>query len=385
MHRKVAVIGVGYTTYGNVLSETREKSQIAFAAVKSALDMSKLSIEDIEATFFCSVDGFEGTNRIDRTIDAYGQRYNRPVIMVNTGGTGGASGFKDAYHYIAAGIYDIVLVYGSSTAGEVADGQQVLNTATPPLFEKPFGLGAIGVAAFNCTRYMHEYGVTEYDFALVAARSFKYGAQNPYAHVRKGYSVEAVLNSPMIGWPLRRYEICPISSGASAIILASADKAKELSDTPVWIRAAGSLTDTFQSGYRDYQRFWELRSLCQKLYPAAGIKDPLKEIDVAEVFNPFSPFELMACEGLGFCDEGKGMNLIREGITDIGGELPVNMSGGTLCTNSGISSSLNRIGDVALQLMGKFEGVQVKSPEIGLAQAWGGNLGQFNVVTILSR
>ena len=117
----------------------------------------------------------------------------------------------------------------------------------------------------------------------------------------------------------------------------------------------------------------------------AGIKNPRKEIDVAELFNPFSPFELWEYEGLGFCDEGKGAELVREGVTDIGGELPVNMSGSTLCTNSGISASLSRIGDVALQLMGKFEGAQVKSPEVGLAHAWGGNLGQFNCVTILSR
>ena len=385
MLRRVAIIGVGYTTYGSIRSETREKSQIAFAAAKSALDMAGISIADINATVFGTVDGFEGTNRIDRTIDAFGQGYNAPVVLVNTGGTAGASAFKEAYHYIASGLYDIVLVYGSSTCGEVVDMQQILNTASPPLFEKCFGLGALQMAAFYCTRYMYEYGATEEDYALVAAKNHKVAAKNPYAHIRKGYSVEEVLASPMIGWPLRLYEICPISSGAAALVLASEEKAKELSDTPVWVRAIGCSTDTFQTGYKDYKGFWELKILCQKLYPAAGIKDPRKEIDVAEVFNPFSPFELWEYEGLGFCDEGKGSESVREGVTDIGGDLPVNMSGGTLCTNSGISASLSRIGDVALQLMGKFEGVQVKSPEVGLAHAWGGNLGQFNCITILSR
>jgi len=220
---------------------------------------------------------------------------------------------------------------------------------------------------------------------LVAAKNHKAAAKNPYAHFRKGYSFEQILASPMIGWPLRRYEICPISSCASAIILASEERAKELSDTPVWIMAVGSITDTFQTGYRDYIGFKQLRTLSEKLYRATGINNPMKEIDVAELFNPFSPFELWEYEALGFCDEGKGSQLIRDGVTDIDGELPVNMSGGTLCTNAGISASLNRIGDVALQLMGKFEGIQVRSPRIGLAHAWGGNLGQFNCIAILAR
>jgi len=385
MPRKVAVIGVGNTQAVSAFSETREISQIAFSAIYAATKMAKVSMHDIDITFFCTVDGFEGTNRLDRTMNSFGQSSHNPVVMVNTGGTGGASGFKEAYHYVASGFCDVAMVYGNSTGASVVNGQQILNTASPPLFEKPFGIGALQMAAFYATRYMHEYGATEEDFALAAAKNHKAAAKNPYAHFRKGYSFEQILASPMIGWPLRRYEICPISSCASAIILASEERAKELSDTPVWIMAVGSITDTFQTGYRDYIGFKQLRTLSEKLYRATGINNPLKEIDVAELFNPFSPFELWEYEALGFCDEGKGSQLIRDGVTDIDGELPVNMSGGTLCTNAGISASLNRIGDVALQLMGKFEGIQVRSPRIGLAHAWGGNLGQFNSIAILAR
>jgi len=383
--RRVAVIGVGNTEYGSIKSDTREKSQVAFTAVKAALNMAGITISDVDATVFSTVDGFEGVNRIDRTIDAFGQGYNIPVISVNTGGTAGASAFKEAFHLVASGLYDIVLVYGSSTAGDVADIQQILNTASPPLFEKCFGIGAIHMAAFYCTRYMAEYGATEEDFALVAAKNHAAAAKNPYAHIRKGYSMEEVLASPVISSPLRLHEICPVSSGAVALVIASEDRAKELTDTPVWVKAIGSIANAFLSGFREYKGFDKLKILAQRVYSMAGITDPRKQIDVAEVFNPFSPFELLHYEALGFCGEGKARELLREGVTSAGGELPVNMSGGVLCTNSGIAASLTRFGDVALQLMGKFEGIQVKSPEIGLGHAWGGNLGQFHNVVIFSR
>jgi len=167
--------------------------------------------------------------------------------------------------------------------------------------------------------------------------------------------------------------------------MAAEGKAQELCDTPVWFKAMNSITDTFLSGYKTYKDFDKLKILAKKIYAQVGIKNPLAEIDVAELFNPFAPFELLAYEALGFCGEGEAVQLVKEGITDFGGELPCNPSGGTLCTNSGIAASVSRHAEVALQLMGKAEGHQVKSPEIGLAHSWGGNDGQFHTIAILSR
>jgi len=381
---KVAIISVGNTEYTSLRRETRSKAELAYAAIKQALDEVRLSIEDIEACVFTSVDGFEGNVRPARVLEAFGQAHNIPLIDVNTGGTAGGSGIKEAVHLVSAGIYRLVLVYGSPTFNEVVDNQQVLNTASPPIFEKPFGLGAAHMGSLYGARYMREYHVTAEDFAMVAAKNHKAAASNPYAHIRKGYTTAEVLSSPMVAWPLHLYEICPVSSGAVAMIFASEGAAKELCSTPVWVKAMNSIADTFLSGYKVYKDFEKLKILSKRIYAEVGIKNPRGDLDVVEIFNPFGPFELLAYEALGLCEEGQAVKLLREGATQLDGDIPCNPSGGVLCTNSGISASVTRHAEVALQLMGKAEGRQVKSPEVGLAHSWGGNDGQFHTVAIFS-
>jgi acetyl-CoA C-acetyltransferase len=383
--RKVGIVGVGYANFGLAYKETREESQLAFTAVKRALDMANISVADIDATVYCIADAFQGTNRLLRTIDAFGQSYNKPAVHVFTGGSAGIATMKVGYQYIASGLYDIVLLYGGNDFSSVVDGQQILNTASPPLFEKFFGVGALHMGAFHAASYMRKYGATEEDLALAASKSYALGAKNPYAHIRKPYSVEEILASPMMAWPLRQRECCPLSSGGTAIVMAFEERARELTDTPVWIRAIGSIADTWLSGYREYGKFSNLKILAERLYKEAGIKNPREEIDVAELFNVFSSHELLQYEAFGFCEEGKAVSLLREGATSEGGDIPVNMSGGMLCTNAGVASQLGRPAELALQLMGKFEGVQVRSPEVGLAHNCGGNLWQFHAAVILNR
>lgn len=385
MARKVGIVGVGWSGFVSAYKETRGESEKSFSAIKRALDMAGLSITDVDASFYGCGDAFTGTNRIHRTVDAFGQYYNKPMVHVFTGGSAGIVTMKVGYQHIASGLYDIVLIYGASEGGNALEGQQILNTASPPLFEKFFGVGAIHMAALCAAGYMAKYGATEEDYALAAAKSYVAGAQNPYAQIRKAYTVEEILASPVVVWPLRLREICPLTSGGTALVLASEEKAKELTDTPVWIKAIGSITDTWLSGYRDYHRFANLKILAQRLYSQVGIKNPRKQIDVAELFNVFSSHELLQYEAFGLCEEGKAVELLRSGATSIGGDMPVNMSGGMLCTNAGTASQLFRAGELALQLMGKYEGIQVKSPEIGLAHNTGGNLWQFHSAVILSR
>jgi len=388
MSRKAAVIGVGNTTYTSAKRDTRERSELGAACVASALDFvgRGLSIEDIDAVYFASVDAFEGVQRPETSMDCFGQSFNKPTFSVHTGGTAGGSAFKEAYHSVKSGLFDIVIVYGACTTGATVEAQQILNSASPPLIEKPFGIGAIHMAAYYLMRYKLENNISDDDFAIVASKSHKHAVNNPYAHIRKGYTKEEILASPIVCSPIRLYEICPVSSGATCIVIANEDKAKELSDTPVWIKAADSITDTYLSGYREYKDFNKLKILAKRVYDKVGIKNPLEDIDYAELFNPFSAFEYVAYEALGFCDAGEAPRLVREGITDLGGKLPCTLSGGTLCTNAGISASVSRHAETALQLMGKVEGGrQVENARIGLAHSWGGNLGQFHTLAVLSR
>ena len=388
MARNVAVIGVGNTEYTSAKKEKKGRSELGRACVKSALDFvgRGLTLSDIDAFYFASADAFEGVQRPERSTECFGQGFATPVYSINTGGTAGGSAFKTAYQAVAAGIYNIVIVYGSSSLISTVDAQQILNSASPPLIEKPCGAGAIHMGAFFLTRYQEDYGITAEDFALVAAKSHKHAAKNPYAHVRKGYTVDQILASPMVVSPIRLYEVCPVSSGACCVVLASESQAKELTDTPVWIKAVSSTSNSFTVGYRPFEGFPMLRILAKRLFEKVGIKDPLEEIDYAELFNPFAGFEYLEYEALGFCGPGEGPKLVREGITDLGGKLPLNLSGSTLRTNSGVAASVTRHADTCLQLMGKVEGErQVKDARVGLAHAWGGNMGQFHTLAVLSR
>jgi acetyl-CoA C-acetyltransferase len=370
MERKVAVIGVGNTVYASVKKEKRERSELARACVQSALEFvgRGLSLSDVEAVYYADVDGFEGVHRPDRSMDCFGQSMGTPVFTVNTGGTAGGSAIKSAYQMVAAGLYDIVLVYGCCTLLNTADAQQILNTATPPLIEKPIAIGAIHLAGYYLNRYQVEYGTTAEDFARVAAKNHKHAVNNQYAHNRRGYTVEQILESPVICYPVHLYEICPVSSGSCCLILASEEKARELSDTPVWFRSISTISDTYMVGYRDFLGFPLLRKLARKVYQEAGITKPLEEIDYAEVFNPFAGFEYLQYDALGFCEDGQGPRLVREGVTDLGGKLPVNLSGGTLCTNSGVAASVTRHAETCLQLMGRVEKErQVENARVGLS------------------
>lgn len=381
------IVGVGYSdpeTFTDHRESTTNKETLAFQAVGSALEHAGIEIDDLDATVFTSVDGFEGTNRIERTLEAFGQNTNIPLLSVNTGGTGGGSAFKTGYELVSSGMYDLVLVYGSSTWDSAVDAQQILNTAAPPLYEKPF-IAAAHMGAFYGTGYMEKHSATEEDFARAAAKNYQAAANNPYAHRREPYTVDDILESPMVVSPLRLLGTCPVSAGSSAIVLASRETARELTDTSVHVEDIDTISNTYLTGYREYEGFPKLATLADRVFERTGIDDPLTELDVAELFNPYIPFEPIEYDALGFCEPGEGPELLREGVTDMDGELPVNPSGGTICTNPGIAASVARHSEAALQLMDDAGDRQIDGAERAIAHSWGGNDGQFHSLAVLSR
>lgn len=386
MSRDVAVVGVGYSepeSFTDYRFSTQTKEEQAFTAVSNALEHASVEADDVDATMFCTVDGFEGTFRVERTLEVLGLGNDVPVLSVNTGGTAGGSGVKVAHEYIASGKYDVAVVYGSPSFDSVVEAQPVMNTNADPLFERNF-VTAIQMGALPSSGYMEISGATEEDFAEVAAKNYRAAARNPYAHRNEERSVEEILDSPMVCWPLRRAMTCPVSSGSAAMVVASEDVATEVRDNPVWIDEIDSTSNTFWTGYRTYDWFPKLKELSDQVYENADIDDPLEEFDVAETFNPYIPFEMIEYEALGLCEKGEAKHLVRDGVTDADGDLPVNMSGGTLCTNSGICASLSRHSEVVLQLMGEAGDRQVEGAEKGLSHSWGANLGQFHQMAIFS-
>jgi acetyl-CoA C-acetyltransferase len=385
--RDAFVSGVGYSapeTFADRREVDVSKYELAFSAVKAAIDHAEIHQEDLDAAIFSTADGAEGTNRIERTLEALGQSLNIPILTVWTGGTAGGSSFKAAAELVQSERYDNVVVYGSPTFDSAIETQQFLNTAAPPLFEKPF-IGALHMGAFYATAYMEEYGATEEDFARVAAKNYEHAENNPWAH-RQGFTVDDVLESPMVVSPLRVLGACGSSSGSTAVIVSAKETVENNDNPPVRVEAIDTSTNTFLTGYRTYEQFHKLDGLADNVFEEAGIEDPYAEIDVAELFNPYIPFEFMEYEALGFCEPGEGPELLETGATMPDGDVAVNPSGGVISTNAGTQASVARHGEIALQLMGQAGDRQIPgSPEVGVAHSWGGNDGQFHSLAVLSR
>lgn len=351
---KVAVIGYGLTAYTG--KGTARADELIFRATRLALEKAKISREEIDMVVVGTVDAYDGITISNGLLAPAAGAYNRDSIRLENGGV---FAIVSALATILAGIAQCVVV--ASGDAVTFDSISVSNKSYDPFFRRPLGLNHITASAMLAAQYMNKYSATEEDYALVAAKNYKAAAQNPYAHINKGYSVEEVLNSPMVSWPLRQYEICPTSYGAAALVLASEEKAKELSDSPVWITGCGMGSEHYYADWDEVVRMPGLRHASQAAFKMAGVKNPKKEIGAAEVFNLVSPLELMEYEALGFCDEGKGRDLLRQGVTSIDGKLPVNISGGALCTNGLNSGGLFRTIQAAMCLKHEIPGVKINA------------------------
>jgi acetyl-CoA C-acetyltransferase len=387
MPRPVAIIGVGLTRCSSWRRDVLYP-ELVYEATSAALQDAGITPKDVEAVVYGSMDPFDGVNAPEKwNVDACAAAgmLSKPYMKISTGGTTGGSTALAAYYHIASGLYDVVLAVASQRVGESLEAQLVLNTAVDPVYERGFGVGAITVAAIQACSHMHFYGTTEEDLALISVRNHENAVSNPYAHLRLKFGVEDALASPMLSWPLRLSDCCPSSDGACVLVFASADRARALAERPAWIRGAGQITDNYFTGDRPWYEDWDsLSMLARRVYRLAKIDDPMRQIDVAELYNPFTIQEILEYEALGFCEKGKGAELVRNGLTAMDGQLPVCPSGGVLSNNPIGASGLIRVAEAALQVMGKADQRQVPDVKTALAHAWGATIG-FHTLMILDR
>jgi acetyl-CoA C-acetyltransferase len=384
--RKVAIVGVGLTRTGRRADISHQ--ELAWEAVRAALDDAKISIDEIEAVVHGCMDNFDGISspeRFDSPALGCGRGFGKPLIKISTGGTTGISTALAAYYHVASGLYDVVLAFAIQKVSENVEAQQVLNTAIEPILERVFGMGAIHAAALQQIRYAAIYKKNIEDYlAEVAIKNRQDAIRNPYAHLRLNLTLKDYYNSPYMVWPVRLLDCCPSSDGAVAIIFASEDKARKITDNPAWVNAVEYISDTYYWSQKTIE-FWDnLAILARRLYRKAKIENPLKEIHMAELYNAFTIQEIMEYEAFGFADKGMGWKLLEEGITKFYGSLPVCPSGGVLATNPIAATGLIRVAEAALQVMGKAGQRQVPNVVNALAHAWGGAL-QFHGAMILSR
>jgi acetyl-CoA C-acetyltransferase len=376
----VAITGVGQTPFRTHHADTTYV-ELAQQAARLALDHAGLEPGEIDAVVFSMAPTqFMGVNDADRWAVEHVFGSGKPFMRIHTGGATGGSALQAGYYHVASGLYRNVLVVGADRVAETPDAQHILNLIWDRFYEHDFALNTVTMAAMAAQRYMHRYGVTAEQCARVVVRSRRDAMRNPYAHLKGEITVDDVLASPVISWPLRRFDICPRSSGAAALVLSDLSTARRGSGKPAFINGVSSITHTVFMGDRmglraeadlaDHDAF---DRAAQECYRQAGIVDPARDIQIAEVYDPFSFFQFPQMESLGFCGRGQAARLSDEGAFEPGGLVSVNLSGGTLCTNPIGVTGLVRAADAALQIMGLAGANQQPKVRNAVATSIGGS------------
>lgn len=382
MGRRVAVVGTGQTECKTRYTDLSFPGLVHLAA-KRALDDAGLTLKDIDAIVFGSApEYFEGVNQPELWCSEYAGALGKPYFRVHTGGTVGASTGIAAFYKIASGMFDVVLAV---TSDKLSEGpvQYGLSSVYDPIFGRQFACGAPSAVAIQSRWYMHKSGAKEEHAAIIAVKNRLNACNNPYAHLKiPNVTIEMAMNSPYISTPLKMLDVCPASDGACAMIFAEEDKARKITDTPAWVKGASAVTEGVGYVDRDWAVPIALTAAAKKAYKQAGITNPRKDIDVAEVYDAFTYQEMIWCEGLMFCEENEGWKLAEEGATQMDGDLPINPSGGVLSTNTIGAAAMARQLEAALQVMGKADKRQVPGVKTALAHGWGGGI-QFHTVMIL--
>ncbi len=282
-----------------------------------------------------------------------------------------------------------MLTAGADKVGECGDSQTVLNKIWDPTYERQLPLGTITMLAMSAVRYMHKYGMTEEDMARVTVKNRMHAATNPHAHLRKETTIDEVMASRLISWPIKLMDCCPQSSGGGAMVLASEKYIRDRNLDAVWITGVGHCSETYYLGDRmgrglvaDHADAYALKRSFERSYATAGVRDPQKQVDVAELYAPFSNTEYHSIEATGLAGLGESVTQLRAGRFSLGREIPVNPSGGTLCTNAIAVTAMMRAAEIALQVWGRAGERQVPGAKLGIASGNGGDHQFFGTMVI---
>ena len=370
MAKRVAIVGTGQTFHKSHRPDVNGQ-ELIHEAVTRALADAQLSIGDIDAIVIGNMDHFEGINYVDCwSVDGSGGTM-KPIIKITTGGTTGCTIAIGGYHLVASGAFDKVLVIGWEKNSE-SDTSGAITTAFDPVWDRLVFAGAISGLAAEAQAYMARYGASDKDGARVSGRDRKHAMNNPHAQLRKEVSLEEVLASPMLADPIHLLDVCPRTDGACAVIMASEDCAEKITKKPDWIWGTGNRHSYAYLGDADYGRLTSMERTAKEIFKKAGIKEPRKEINVIELYQPYSFAGIIWIEDMGIVPHGKGAEYIWSGATDMGGELPINPSGGVISCNPIGATGLVRCAEAAMQVMGKAEGRQVPDVNFAVSTGFGG-------------
>ncbi|MFX1328985.1 MAG: hypothetical protein ACFE91_12740 [Promethearchaeota archaeon] len=398
MGRQVAIVSAGFSEHASKRSDVNMAELVSEAIQDCLKKVPSFDIKDIDAYVNGNMPAFEGANIPELWMTDWMGARNKPLMRVTTGGTTGGTVGIAGYYTVAAGLpgIDTVLAIafeqqsqGDTATGlaSVAYGEITIYNTLGISYERLSRIlsagGAIGIASFQATNYMQKSKITEEDLARVVVQNRHNAAKTWWAHLKMpDLTIDEVLDTPYISYPLRYGMVCPASDGACAILLTTEEKAKDMCDIPVYVNGVASVAhetavlgiDGGGSGQLDPSEQLGAMKSSELAYNQAGISFPRKEIDYAEVYAPFPNQELMWVEKLGLFEETTAPQMYESGITALNGELPICCSGGVNSTNAIGASALERPAEAALQIMGKASNQVPKTVHTALGHGWGGIL-----------
>ncbi|MGC4951729.1 thiolase domain-containing protein [Actinomadura citrea] len=370
MANRCAIIGVGQTAYRTKRLDVSMAGLLREAA-RRALEDAQLTWKDIDAVVVGKApDLFEGVMMPETFLAEALGAAGKPIMRVHTAGSVGGSTAIVAAGLIQGGVHDRVLTIAWEKQSE-SNATWALTVNSP--FTTSLVVGAGGYFAPHIRAYMRRSGAPDHVGTLVAVKDRQNALKNPYAHLKiPGISREMVESTPMLWEPIRYLETCPSSDGACAMVLASEDAAKKAPAPPAWVHGTAMRSEPMQFAGRDTVSPQGGKDAAADVYRQAGIADPRRELDCAEVYVPFSWYEPMWLENLGFCGESEGWKLTEAGATALDGDIPWNPSGGVLSSNPIGASGMIRFAEAALQVRGQAGEHQVDGARRALGHAYGG-------------
>ncbi|MHA1823231.1 MAG: thiolase C-terminal domain-containing protein [Promethearchaeota archaeon] len=405
MGRQVAIASAGFSEHASKRSDVSMPELVSEAIEDCLKNAPNVELGDIDAFVNGNMPAFEGANIPELWMTDWMGARNKPLLRVTTGGTTGGSVAIAGYYNVAAGLpgVDTVLAVafehqsqGDTSVGlaSVAYGEiSILNTlgVSYEQLSRLLSAGAaIGVAAYQATTYMNKTKIHEEDLARVVVQNRRNAAKTWWAHLKMpNLTIEDVLDTPYVQYPLRYGMVCPASDGACAMLFTTEEKAKDMCDIPVYVNGVASVANESAvlgydgSGSAQVDPSMQLGAIrsAELAYSQAGISFPRKEIDYAEVYSPFPNQELMWVEKLGLFEEATAPEMYESGVTAVSGELPVNCSGGVNSTNAIGASAMERPAEAALQIMGKASNQVPKTVHTSIGSGWGGSL---NLITLMA-
>jgi acetyl-CoA C-acetyltransferase len=386
--RDVAIIGVGCTEFGELWD--RSFREIFVEAGVSAIEDANVQGGKIDALYVGNMSGgrFIEQEHIGSLIADYSglAGFHIASTRVEAACASGGLALRQGILAVASGYHDIVIAGGAEkmTDVDVETTTDALAAAADREWEGVMGATFPGLYAMIARLHMHKYGTTSEQLASVAVKNHHNGTMNPKAQFQNEISIDAVLNSVMVADPLHVFDCSPISDGAAAVVLAPAEIAKKYTDTPIYVKASAQASGTLSLHDRsDITTIDATVAAANRAYKMAKVNP--KDINFAEVHDCFTIAEICAIEDLGFVKKGEGGKATMEGMTAIGGKIPINTSGGLkACGHPVGATGVKQAVEIVLQLRGEAGKRQIDGAEIGLTHNVGGS-GGTAVIHIFGR